>query len=121
MTLQTAITKAIEGGFKPFPNADITARENDIKVYLNDPNDTKYYLTIRDLVLMPLFWQSLGKSEGWNKEVSISYYGYCKDGECNTNGEIDEAYRLTEYQYTMHRFIDHLIEGHGVESFFETL
>lgn len=51
-----------------------------------------------DILLDPFFWQALAKSEGW------------EDG----NGS-------TWWQYQMHRFIDHIIEGKEINSFFDNL
>lgn len=58
-------------------------------------------------LLDPKFFQALGKALGWN-EISGSYHSYNEDGK-------------TAWQMKMHRFIDHLIAGKSVESFFEEL
>lgn len=68
-------------------------------------------------LLDPEFWQCLGKALGFEpKKVPetgriylTSPYGYALDKQVNW------------WEYTMHRFIDHLAEGKDVDEFFKDL
>ena len=62
MTIQEAITKAIEGGWQ-------------LHDYKKNPVDTLHeaMFKVNDALLDPLFWQALGKEMGWKE---------CKDKEC---------------------------------------
>lgn len=82
--MEEAIKKAIEGGYLKALN-DITGLPSD---FLNESA----------VLLDPLFWQALGKAEGWIYPVG------------GMNG-------LREW----HKFIDHLAEGKDAESFFTNL
>lgn len=73
------------------------------------------------VLLNPLFWEHLGKALGWKKEILIYYSGYAKDDEGNTDGRLEEAYRIPEWHFYWHCFIDHLAEGKSMESFFEQI
>ncbi|MFZ2152263.1 MAG: hypothetical protein WAV09_04105 [Minisyncoccia bacterium] len=63
----------------------------------------------KEIVLLdPLFWQALGKGLGWNRMMSAEIeYHRIKD--------------YPEWQWNMHRFIDHLAEGKDIDSFFNDL
>lgn len=81
--------------------------------------------TEAEILLQPLFWQSLGKAMGWDwvtmlgtrRERFIEMYAHKKRGE----NEWLKTQRQEEWLYHWHRFIDHLIEGKTAESFFERL
>ena len=106
MTIQQAIEKAIEGGYRP----------------TGDKNDYRTELVIRAMrkeaiLLDPLFWQALGKAMGWLK--------YTRDDECSADNldikEISNQKWNETWLYHWHRLIDHLAEGKDIESFFEKL
>jgi len=72
-------------------------------VYLQEARDTHLLSAIRE---DPLFWQALGKAEGWvEKEERL-------DNFFNEN---------MNWRYYWHRFIDHLAKGGTPDSFFEEL
>lgn len=94
--IETAIKKAIEGGYDPV--------KNPYKRY-----------KLEDFILLdPLFWQALGKAEGW-KYISIE------------NGITVRVKRPTNYISSeewlvrWHSFIDHIARGKDINSFFEDL
>jgi hypothetical protein len=98
MTIEGAIKKAIEGGFRDYTILDDWQIRRDylIKVILVDPS----------------FWQSLGKAMAWGKQKTSSF-----DKEGN-----EEWYYFTAgWRIEWHRFIDHLADDGTPEAFFEKL
>lgn len=63
----------------------------------------EYIMDSNDFLLDPLFWQALGKAEGWSDIPSDFYH-------CDTH-----------WQFQWHSFIDHLASGKDVDSFFTNL
>ncbi len=115
MTIQQAIEKAIEGGWKEFANPDeITIRKggtND-QIYHYDwawgftHTGLPYGLPVSVVLSDPLFWQSLGKAMGWELETRQVGGG---DG------------LIFKWQNEWHKLIDHLIKSGSIESFFDNL
>jgi hypothetical protein len=68
----------------------------------NQINSLGVFKGVDAMVLDPLFWQSLGKDQGWAD--SDKYDDYQK-----------------HWLYFWHRFTDHLAEGKDAESFFQEL
>ncbi len=94
--MEQAIKKAIqEGGYgkRNYRWNDDTIEERNLP-----------FLEKEEILLDPLFWQALGKAEGWEKDGSDTYFS-----------------NWTSWQYYWHRFIDHLAEGKSADSFFEEL
>lgn len=83
--MKEAIKRAIEGGFK----------HQSSKSYSH-----------QIATLNPIFWQALGKAEGWPK---ISAYPRESDNEFET------------WKMTWHQFIDHLAVGKDADSYFNEL
>lgn len=103
--MEQAIKRAIEGGYGGETASIGSAfRDEFINWCLKDKN----YL------LDPLFWQALGKSEGWEDEKK-NYYGE------ETQDWITGGIYWYEWQYHWHEFIDHLAEGKDADSFFNNL
>lgn len=108
MKISEAIQKAQENGLVP---REITLGES----------------WTAQVLLMPEFWQSLGKAIGWevvaengyNEEKLIrSYRGYSKGyGEKMWKS----ALKKEAWNYQWHRFIDKLADGGTAEQFFEEL
>lgn len=97
MTLQDAIKKVVEGGWKFKEDYFIGALLKNSQ-----------FLLERD------FWQALGKSMGWEDEQP----GH--DGKSTL--AIDYSLpRQQDWLFYWHCFIDHLAEGKDINSFFETL
>jgi len=111
MTITETIKKAIEGGYK-LPEKYIVNKDTiEIKLW-NGGDDTEW--TPKNIYLDPLFWQSLGKSLGWDKKAKKGYVRFCdiKDESGNT-----QFY----WNYMWHRFIDSLASGKSIEEFFNEL
>lgn len=87
--MEEAIKRAIEGGWKPK------------RVVLDQ-------ITMRheEILLDPLFWQALGKAEGWKQEGVISSAKMAKK---------------PDWVYQWIKFIEHLAEGKDADSFFKEL
>lgn len=62
----------------------------------------------------PDFWEALGKALGWEKQDNISKKNIEKSGGYWSP---KNAY----YAHHFHKFIDHVIDGGSIESFFDTL
>ena len=58
----------------------------------------------QEIICDPLFWQALGKAGGWGKTISAY-----------------ENNKTVDWQYHWHSFIDHLIAGKDINSFFDNL
>lgn len=96
MTIQQAIQKAIEGGWK-------TIRKN----LDGSPSAIKETQEIHQVLLDPLFWQSLGSALGWEKEDKINY--------------LSVSFTRKSWFYYWHRLLDYLSSGRTIEKFFEEL
>ncbi len=128
--MEKAIKRAIEGGYEfqsvHFPKGDpfkqsgaiYTLEGNQIVSRKSkDGWDSASYMKISDInwhraFLDPLFWQAIGKVEGWGKaqdtegDYKTPMYSNCVPyGWC----------------WHMHRFIDHIIEGKPIDDFFNDI
>ena len=94
--MEKAIKRAIEGGYE-----NVTIGHNGA-------------------ILDPFFWQALGKAEGWKLGHVIEYY---QDRVGGIDRKIDSLGReeLYEWEYHMHRFIDHIIAEKPIDEFFNQL
>lgn len=96
MTIQEAIEKATEGGYK-YPS--VCENRSCCET---------------EAILQPIFWQSLGKAMGWgvSEEEDIVYYWM----------SVDDDERISKkWRNEMHHFIDHIANGETSESFFQQL
>jgi hypothetical protein len=132
MTIEEAIKKAIEGGYK-FPDLVEPYRWESL-----------YGLpAIYPIFLDPKFWQSLGKAMGWAKEICFicgsseirsgkepsspdnpgDYYENCKrcGAEWMSRDEFEDGNAIAGWLYRWHKFVDHLAEGKTAEDYFKTL
>lgn len=105
--METAIKKAVEGGWKIHPMYEAAGLTKDGNIPVH-------------ALLDPLFWQALGKAEGWELWVCdnchTKYEGpslcpKCRRGSAKKKG----------YQYYWHDFIEHLIAGKSPDTFFQAL
>lgn len=123
--MENAIKKAIEGGWKPTKYLDY--KNNDQMLGLN------FFLTkfSNDFLLAPLFWQALGKQQGWQQVVIC---GNCQSGNSRyqmklgglcTNCGCDFGKGLVRtqkgYIYEWHALIDWVAEGKDINDFFNQL
>jgi glycosyltransferase involved in cell wall biosynthesis len=104
----TAIEQAIKeaGGYWK-PDEELVF-EGGIWVF----NDGYYHL--HHLLLIPSFWQALGKARGWKEDFYISMYKLSDDVE-------GKLWRRGCVSFYKHAFLDHLAEGKDAESFFAAL
>lgn len=128
MTISTAIERAIEGGWKPWKygwpsnetrgeswylsgrmlHLNCEAKDYEAFPQYQGPWHTskEFVIDIERGLLDPLFWQALGKAEGWKPEVTWN------------EGELRHQ---AEWRENMHRMIDALAEGKSIEEFLSTL
>ena len=107
MTIQQAIEKAIEGGWKKeLYDVQVDSKEG---VFFQEG---LYHFKFPEVFLDPLFWQSLGKSMGWEEVLEVKNYQ-----------SISYEYwkGRPEWIFRWHLFIDHLAEEKDADSFFESL
>lgn len=103
--MEKAIKIAIENGWNKLdtwhdnPKTEVFCADGLCGTRLGAHEDHKLP---EEIVLDPLFWQSLGKGLGW-KPLGA-------DGDGNDN-----------WLYYWHRFIDHLASGKDIDSFFTNL
>lgn len=97
--MQEAIKRAIEGGYGKVPNPNLALTGDD---------RVAWYAS-NGVLLDPLFWQALGKAEGWSDKKVCAV----------CNGE--KTHWIQEWHYRWSRFIDHIAEGKSPDQFFEEL
>jgi len=103
--MEKAIRKAIEGGYIDH------AYCNEFDMY--EAQSSYCHSTV---LLDPLFWQALGKAEGWNKEEFCDFVN--EDGVGMILSSINpEPVWLVKWYF----FIYHLSEGKNIDSFFNEL
>ncbi len=103
--MEKALIKAIKGGFNP----------RYIEAVLKNKTAGCLMPSEKSRVLLdPLFWQALGKAEGWEKKT-------VKGQPCGIKDCTGEHLKGTDWKEQWHRFIDHLAEGKTADSFFENL
>lgn len=111
--MEEAITRAIEGGWKPIPKWIEVKYINDEVVFVLSRNTNGYdhfNLSYKEVVVDPLFWQALGKSLGWE---GSKFYPY---DETRRRGEM-----MSEAKWYSRCFWNHLWEGKDIDSFFTSL
>lgn len=96
--IQKAINLAIDAGYNPIEDS-----ANQQKILLD-----------------PLFWQCLGKAEGWKQWLCSCGHYYDKSGViiCPNCKKIDAKYSWLQNWHTL---IDHLADGGDAETFFTNL
>jgi hypothetical protein len=123
MTIQEAIKKSIEGGWKQYA-LDKFGEYTFLKVWQPTSIEYRYeviredgvndYISIPEeehIVLDPSFWQALGKVEGWGTEKDTEYI----------RKHAGNFVPMLAWKLRMHAMIDHLIKGGTIESYIETL
>lgn len=68
-------------------------------------------------VCRPAFWSALGKARGWGKYRNDDVSHDCDQLGCSSV----EHVASDRWQKEWHRFINHLISGGDVESYFESI
>jgi hypothetical protein len=106
MEIKQFIQKAIEGGWVPVYEYNCQ--------YCDDVWPSSAPLNVDKMFLDPLAWQAVGKVEGWGETWSREIWSQEISAWNETRRD------LPEWQYHMHRMIDHLAEGGTIESYLET-
>ncbi len=139
--MEKAIKRAIEGGYRTNPDmgadfVEISDRGIDSYVTMGTSRIHCTGTPARHLLLDPLFWQALGKAEGWNENWYFGWFVKREHGgawewrEKNDEnvfwgGMPNEMPNIVlikdSWDYQMHCFIDHLIEGKDIDSYFNNL
>lgn len=133
--MEQAIQKAIEGGYSSY--AENVARNQlpiteAVKAVRRKDSDKK-------ILLDPLFWQALGKAEGWGEVMTLidekghpkewCYYQHCdvcgeivlgEGEECPNDCQTENA-PMPSWTYHWHDLIDHLASGKDSDSYFKEL
>lgn len=108
MTIQEAIQKANEGGWKTTLEPYRSLSE-----------------AIALALLDPLFWQALGKSMGWEKKTVVRRGIIIGNFVIPTGQQFEEMGFDMDYIptwcYHWHRLIDKLAEGGTIEDYFNNL
>ncbi len=78
---------------------------------MNGGYKTNIFYTDSDRLLDPLFWQALGKAEGWTTDGKTSRFSSM------TFGEFEKRHWKTHW----HSLIDHLAQGGDIDTFFNNL
>jgi hypothetical protein len=107
--MEKATNKARKAGYNRFDKKEVILAKWE--------NDKEECEVNGHFLLDPLFWQALGKAEGWiNTPCNTAFLEgmshrpkICKD--CNRTAAMSH----------WHRFIDHLAEGKDADSFFNEL
>lgn len=119
--METAIKKAIEGGWGGGLKSDVVIEffDKTKTVGFHYPGTFNgVEMSIYDLLLQPLFWQALGKAEGWrndNSKCNCRPYEGLHEWECPLNAG------RNDWKDNWHNFIDHLAQGKDIDSFFDDL
>lgn len=110
--METAIKKAIEGGWKCWGRNGLSFRPSTSpRQFRFEGEDYPPFLVgYQEITLDPAFWVALGKACEWE---GIQWYS------------IYDGFRPSSwthrYHYEWHRFIDHLASGKSADEFFEEL
>lgn len=153
MTIKEVITKAIEGGWKPrswdfgglgFHGVQYSKVGLLEAVFSDEQGENGIWreYNMEVILLDPLFWQSLGKSMGFEKRGTFAECKKCQreienpepvlwvagayrcidyKGEVGCGGEMKKREVTEDWKYYWHRFIDHLAEGKSIEDYFKLL
>lgn len=147
--LEKAIKDAIKDGGWEYRGVKAS---NFVRVELGSLDDdilliskhVTYLVIFERILLMPTFWQALGKAMGWDKrreesavrvEVDVKWFDKEPTPPITGVMELENRRRRVKYhiekacvwaemenwEFEWHRFIDHLAEGKDIESFFATI
>jgi hypothetical protein len=119
MTIEDAITKAIEAGYHIHGSDGVETSycgaSSDYSAWTRKDNTSSFMVAVEETFLDPTFWSALGRALG--------------------HGDVTEQGKLLLYsptgsalakkigwgEYTMVRFVDHLATGKSPASFFTSL
>jgi len=108
--MEQAIKKALDEGYAPQGYCAWLEKYKDSGSYSEIENLNLY--SISTFVLDPLFWQALGKAEGWKGKYEYTYHDSFGTGT---------PFEYPAWLRYWHSFIDHLADGKDIDSFFNNL
>jgi len=119
MTIQEAMKKATQVGYRIDGSDGVetyySGANSEFSVWTRKDNDSSFMVAMEETFLDPEFWSALGRALGTGKEQREGKLTLRSPRGNTIYKEVDWA------EYTMVRFIDHLVEGKTPESFFEGL
>jgi len=105
MTIQEAIKKAVEGGYRlngaDERDTDEAGVHRACFAWTRNAPDSPWVAGVKEALLDPHFWRALGLALGWHERVETKYLIYQQ-----------------WWRQPWHRFIDHLADGYTPEAFF---
>lgn len=106
--MEQAIKQAIKGGYEPFKTLHMEyALKSDCygdEFVVESGSGLPFRRKFSTIQIDPLFWQALGKAEGW------------KDTEIQLPWKMN-----LEYMRQWHHFIDSLAQGESPDDFFKNI
>lgn len=116
--MKEAIQRAIKGGWKPktsvFRNSKTQKHILETFTFCYpDEESIRQHKHFYEYFLDPLFWQALGKVEGWDTSNMKQWWQKCDIR--------DRITLLDRWENEMHSFIDHIAGAGDVDSFFKEL
>jgi len=127
MTIETAIEKAIEGGW--IYRQGMSFREWHyydkgrpfVRAYF-DTSSNSHDIQWEEIMLDPIFWQSLGKAMGWQECYYQYHYKFNEPYPFNVKSKsMSHQPHYLLWQYYWHSLIDHLADGGTIEEYFKKL
>ena len=103
--MENAIKKAIAGGYKQGFNYRL-----DLPIIWFTKKGRTDMLACNDLFFDHLFWQALGKQQGW-EDI---------EQKCE-NCEYEDGCVRQGWNHYWHAFIDHIAVGGSIDEFFDNL
>ena len=113
--MEQAIKKAVLAGYvldTEFFKYDGFGTKHVAYFLKNQHSQSKWY---SEILFDPLFWQALGKAEGWRDKDNSRNKFWTSQKEGN------KITLLDEWENQCHNFIDHLITSKPIDTFFEEL
>ena len=110
--MNEAIKRATRGGWLPFVDTEKAVEVAEPArglVWAYEKDGTGAGFTFNDVVLDPLFWQALGRHEGWGAVIK---------GSLEQSGM---KFHTKKWKAYWHDFTDHIAEGKDIDSFFDSI
>jgi hypothetical protein len=111
--MQDAIKRAVAAGMGSLDKeTKVSFDSEDIVIFQNEKKGRIVLMSVWAIFYDPLFWQALGRAEGWPA-----------DKECFGEFGQFKGVRYTKKKWlkNWHRFIDHRANNHGPDSFFKDI
>ena len=118
MTIQEAVTKAVEGGYHIHGTDGIatvyTGANSEYSAWTRTDNHSSFLIPVQETFLDPAFWRALGRALGWEEACDLVIT--CTHGHkefCRCHGY--------HWMYQWHCFIQHIANGQPPDAFFASL